>query len=292
MTTSNTEDLNFSNTKISLDWKSNLNLFACTYPKNFKIIHLNINSIFCKVHFINQILNEQNYDLISIQESKLGPNIPDNFLTSSYYNIIRRDRESGAGGLLIFISKSYQVSDLKIYPNVEAISFSLNLNNLKHHFLTSYNPHYRFKATFLPIIREILESLRTMTSRVLFFGDLNQDLLTLNGDDLFSLMSDFNFFSHLASPTRITATSSTLIDVVFSNSSELISDSKTYGCPFSDHNFVVVALSSNKMHKGAVTFESRMLTNEKLEKINQQLALVPFNTLDSLDDIRDKFYFF
>ena len=72
----------------------------------------------------------------------------------------------------------------------------------------------------------------------------------------------------------------------------MVSDTRTFGCPFSDHNFVIIALSSNKIRKGAVTFESRFITNKKLEQINQQLALVPFSMINSLPDISDKFHFF
>lgn len=105
-------------------------------------------------------------------------------------------------------------------------------------------------------------------------------------------MSDFNFSNNLESPTLIGKTSSTLIDIVFSNLANMVSETRTFGCPFSDHNFVIIALSTNKTRKGTVTFESRFITNEKLELTNQQLALVPFTMINSLPDINDKFHFF
>ena len=62
--------------------------------------------------------------------------------------------------------------------------------------------------------------------------DLNQDLLTSNGDHLKSLMESFNFKSYQNEPTRLTKTSSTCIDVVFSNTSSLIETVETFRAPF------------------------------------------------------------
>lgn len=77
-------------------------------------------------------------------------------------------------------------------------------------------------------------------------------------------MTDFNFSSFLNEPTRIAKSSATLIDVVFSNVDGLVKETKTYACPFSDHNFVVIALSTDRIRNSAVTFKSRFITQKKI----------------------------
>lgn len=49
---------NFSKDDLVLDWEQKLDLFAESNAKNFKLLHLNIYFIFCKIHFISQILNK------------------------------------------------------------------------------------------------------------------------------------------------------------------------------------------------------------------------------------------
>lgn len=218
----NSKNFDFSNNS-AVCWEQNINNFACNYQKNFKILHLNINSIFCKSFFINQILNKQNFDILSIQETKLGNEIPDKFFP--FYNIIRRDRCSGAGGLIVFVLKKYLINDLLLDACYETITFSLILGNKKHYFITSYNPYFSLKSTHL------LQS------------------------------------------------ASTLIDVVFCNSNDLINATETFGCPFSDHNFVVLSLSSLRNSTGSVTFESRFLTPEKLELLDQEIKRLPLHML-------------
>lgn len=174
---------------------------------------------------------------------------------------------------------------------METISFSLLINKIKHVFISSYNPHYRLKSIYLSYLRSFLESLK-LTNKIILFGDLNQDLHSPNGDDLRSLMAYFNFTEHGNQPTRIAKTSSTLIDVVFSNSPDLVKVTQSIDCPFSDHNFVVFAIEQKRLAKGATLLESRFLTPDKLDKIDNELKLLPFNVLEVIDNVSDRFHFF
>ena len=58
----------------------------------FKILHLNINSFFCKFHELNCILNKNSFDIVFIQETKLSSDTPDAFVNNNNYNLIRTDR--------------------------------------------------------------------------------------------------------------------------------------------------------------------------------------------------------
>ena len=203
-----------------------------------KILHLNINSIFCKMHEVNQVLDKGFFDFLFIQESKLDPAFPDTFLNHKYYNLLRRDRKAKAGGLLVYSKKCYSILDPLFDPIFETISFSTILNKCKHTFVSSYNPHFRFSPVYLVHLEELLKSFTMKKiSNLTLIGDLNQDLLTQNGDNLKSLMENFNFKSFMNLPTRQTSrkisgvdhVSSTCLDVVYSNSN-LLSDN--YSLPF------------------------------------------------------------
>ena len=101
------------------------------------------------------------------------------------------------------------------------------LNRIKHTFVSSYNPHFKFSPVYIVHLEELLKNLfGKKFTNLTIIGDLNQELLSINGDNLKSLMSSFNLKSHMNSPTRIACRkiartdhlSETCLDVVYSNS--------------------------------------------------------------------------
>ena len=71
-----------------------------------------------------------------------------------------------------------------------------------------------------------------------------------------------NFLSCMNEATRLTSTSSTCLDVIFSNAHKFVITASTFGCPFSDHNFVVSALNTKSSKSIAPSIESRKLTDD------------------------------
>ena len=123
-------------------WINKIQKFYSDNPNKVKLLHLNINSIFCKMHEVHALLDKGFLDFIFIQETKLDPAFPDNFLNHRSYNLLRRDRKAKAGGLLIYSKKCYTVLDPIVDQFFETVTFSTMLNNRKHTFISSYNPHF------------------------------------------------------------------------------------------------------------------------------------------------------
>jgi len=101
------------------DFREFFDEFGATYSNNFKILHFNINSLFCKFNEINDILNKKIFDIVFIQETKISSNIPDAFFSNIGYNILRRDRPNGGGGgILIFTSKTIPIVETFSDPSI------------------------------------------------------------------------------------------------------------------------------------------------------------------------------
>ena len=134
------------------------------------------------MHELNSILDKGFFDFVFIQESKLDPAFPDSFLNNKFYNLMRRDRKARAGGLLVYTKKSYQILNLVIDPVFEIITFSTLLNRIKHTFVSSYNPHFKFSPVYLVHLEDLLKTFfaKKFTNLTLI-GDLNEDLLSING---------------------------------------------------------------------------------------------------------------
>ena len=67
-----------------------------------------------------------------IQESKLGIETPDTLISNYFYNLLRRDRIAGGGGLLVYTKKAYKLFDVVVDPTFETIMFSIIFDKKKN----------------------------------------------------------------------------------------------------------------------------------------------------------------
>ena len=104
-----------------------------TDKKGFKVLHLNIRSLWRNQHEL--FLHFKGFDLIALSETWLHPNIPDILVSEPGYTIFRQDRtevETGnvkgkGGGLLLYVKDCYSDFITKIdVPN----SISINLEHM------------------------------------------------------------------------------------------------------------------------------------------------------------------
>ena len=123
-------------------WDISLDNFCTTHYEKFNILHLNLT-----FYYINLILEKNKFAFVFIQESKLG-DLADEFISNKYYNLLRRDRQSGGGGLLVYTKKCYVLLDPFIDLTYETISFSVRLNKQKYTFISSYNPHFAYSKDY------------------------------------------------------------------------------------------------------------------------------------------------
>jgi hypothetical protein len=77
--------------------------------KKFTIIHLNINLIYNKIFEVKNLLDLCEFDLVMINESKLGEMVPNSSINHRYFKVLRRDRNRNGGGIIIFVKNSYKV---------------------------------------------------------------------------------------------------------------------------------------------------------------------------------------
>ena len=81
-----------------------------------------------KTSFDN-LLHEHNPDIITISETWLKPEVLSSEFLSTDYNIFRRDRPDGYGGVLIAYRNSLNCHHLNINFDTEAIACQLTLAN-------------------------------------------------------------------------------------------------------------------------------------------------------------------
>lgn len=127
---------------------------------------------------------------------------------------------------------------------------------------------------------------------VVLVGDLNMDRLNPNereGKILKDLEEVNNLRCMISEPTRITPSSSTLLDVILTNTPELFRKCGVYDPAISDHNLVYGIIKENvcKCTSKVITF--RDLKNTDLEQLNRDLLNAPWQVAEIFNDIDDKY---
>ena len=80
-----------------------VNQFYLNYKNNFKVAHINVNSVRNKFEPFREVLLEHIFDILSIQETKLDDLFSDAQFNVSMYKCYRNDYKCNEGGLMVYV---------------------------------------------------------------------------------------------------------------------------------------------------------------------------------------------
>ena len=158
------------------------------------------------------------------------------------------------GGLFIYIRRELivtRVNDLE-GDKVESITLSMQTSRSTKKLLIigAYRPPNLPKNIWVPELNNILLRASQRFDGLILIGDLNCDLShphkgTKDGQALIDLADVYYLTSLMKTPTRMTADSSSLIDVVLTNKPRSVITSGAFDFGLSDHHFVYTILWSD-----------------------------------------------
>ena len=85
---------------------------TCTKKNNLLIVYFNARSLIPKLDELCAIVETHNPDVVSIVESWLCADIPDNEISIPGYHVFRKDRHRHGGGVLLYIKDMFVVREL------------------------------------------------------------------------------------------------------------------------------------------------------------------------------------
>ena len=240
------------------------NLFTnqTSYKNELNILHVNIVSYRKNFHTkLQQLLVSLDKlpDIIAMTETRLKiyhsdiPLLPD-------YTMIRDDSNLSAGGVALLIKNSF-ISNANACPelnmkvkNTEEIWLEIKLNEketiiiavIYRHPGYSYN---EFQDAFLKSIDQI----NKINKNFYIFGDFNIDLLKYNSNSATKFYVDSltsnNCRSVIDKPTRITETSATLLDHIYTNDVSNNISSGIAVTDVSDHFPTFICVKTDKINQ-------------------------------------------
>ena len=179
-----------------------INEFKSTHSKKFIMLYLNINSVFNKVHELDEVLEKCDPDCFLIDESKLDNLIPNSWYVNKKYNCIRLDREDKeGGGELAFIKKGIIIKKQEL-TDFESIYIQLYIEGQLVNIILSYKSPSVKNDEFLEKLENFIMLLDPCES-LFIVGDLNMDLRSVKGFDLKNFLIRNELKNYVEQHTRV-----------------------------------------------------------------------------------------
>ena len=210
--------------------------------KGFHLSNLNIRHIVPKIDELRILMANQSCpDVIGLCETFLTCNISDNQIAIDGFDFIRKDRSDtqnkNGGGIILYFRKSLNCKrrrELEI-SEIETLWAEIALPNSKPFLICSvYRPPCASSA-WIDLFEEELSIAQTTGLEMILMGDFNIDLRSCTNHKWRNLLQLFDLSQLVTEPTRVTQTSSSLIDHVYSSNPENISECFVPFYSISDH---------------------------------------------------------
>ena len=217
-----------------------------TWPskEGLRIGYLNINHALNKLTEMSSILHNsgKNFHMFCFAESRLSDRISDSDVSVPGYNVIRRDSElTKETGLLLYFNQSVilkRLSHLESFQ-VESIWVETKVKHSKPLIIGFIYRNPAERIDWFDNFNLMMDAATLENKEIILLGDFNIDLLKPQSQWI-QLYQTFGLHQLIDTATRITDTSETLIDHIYTTSKENIVEisSPILGC--SDHSPVCI----------------------------------------------------
>ena len=249
--------------------------------KRCVIGNLNINSLPSKFLEVQDWIGS--FDILSIQETKIDSTFPNSQFSVQGYNLYRRDRKKGGGGIVVYVRNSIPPYQLKTNRGeVEAILIDIQLGQQHFSLLSAYKPPSVENEIFRRELSALLDLAISNRPDVICVGDLNCDLLHpmdngKQGRELLDVCDVYDLYNLITGPTRISSSKESCLDVILSNVPSIALKSGTADIGLSDHMLIYAILNKELLKPKARLTKRRCFKKFNDEEFNKDLQLVPFH---------------
>lgn len=237
-------------------------------------MHINARSLLPIWEEINETFLNCSLDVVAITESWLHVNVQDSLVSRADYDLFRLDRQvcnangsvKKGGGICIYSKKNDIVENKSMYNfsdnDIELLHVCIKKGfNQRVNVICVYRPP---SGSWLKAIEELDSCIKWVKNNckgeIVMLGDLNIDLDSVNNNRNAASLNNFaegNSLKQLIdSPTRVTVTSSSRIDLIFTDI-ESVSKSGTIDSYLSHHFPVFLVKKKPTITKDLITITCR-----------------------------------
>ena len=250
--------------------------------KGLKLLHQNIRGLQGSFDELKNILLRNKIDVFGLTEIFVNKILPDSMFSIPGYTFIRIDRNSGSGGGVgVYIRNGIDYTRRIGLENdsYESIWIEIKPKKSKPIILgIIYRPpdsSTYLSKDFNQTLNENLLTLDKESKETIIMGDINVDYVKDNDHREIKISFTNNGFKQLLkTPTRITPTSATLIDIIHANNSQNISHTAVIPSSLSDHDLTACVRKMNNIKYAPENIRCRDYRNYDVNQINNDLLNV------------------
>lgn len=258
-----------------------------TSNNNITVAHLNVRSLKCRDHFIQvkQTVLENKFDILTISESWLDNSVTNLEIEIPGYDLHRVDRhDKKGGGVCVYILQSYKtevdISGISV-AGFHQLWIKVQVRNLRSLVIcTAYRPPDVpvgcFDTDLTPSF--IAASLHNKPIHIL--GDLNCNLSNAENPDSGALLEFcrlYNLSQMVKAPTRVTAYTETLIDVILSSNEQQVRETTVKPCSISDHDIVCATLRLKNQRQKPTYITTRSFKQYRPDQFLADVSQIPWS---------------
>ena len=277
--------------------------------KGIHLIHLNVNSLLPKIDEIRYIAERTKAAVIGVTESKLNESIFQSEIQIDNYDLLRCDRNRNGGGVACYIRSDISYVQKDFFPNViENIFFEILLPKTSPITVgIMYRPPSQ--TNFLEILNMTFEKVDVDKKEIYILGDFNinmyhnnryivRDDNTISSKFLSHDIKNYHQFCTMhglkqliQSPTRVTCSTSTLIDHILTSDPSRISKKGVINVGVSDHQLIFCTRKISRIKTGGdhKYLNFRSLKNYTADYYKETLKQVDFPNYENFGDVNEAY---
>ncbi len=210
------------------------------------------------------LVKDRQIDVLCVSETWLLPNIPNQFIDLPQYNVFRSDKGRG-GGVCIFVRDHLSATLLPTHPinkpsGVEDVWITLQLRKLPSVIIGCLYRHPKASYESFEYIQDILRSMCLHKKTFYLLGDLNDNYSCTNSK-VRNIVTTAKLSQIIETPTRVTTNSTTLLDVIITNTPNTVIASEVTPCPIADHDLISATINLHKPKHQPPVVTKRQLRN-------------------------------
>ena len=253
------------------------------------IEYVNSQSLLCHLDEIKLYIVNNQLDILCVSETWLAPNLEDRFVNVPGYSVFRHDRGRGSG-VCVYVKQYLTACELNVNvpksTEVEDVWITVQCRKLPSIIVGCIYRHPHALVSSFEYLSDIFKDISLRKKPFFIFGDLNDNMLAPN-TKISQIIKNLNLSQMINKPTRITATTESLIDVLITNKPEMIIHSDVLPSFIADHELITTVLNIDKPKRKPEYRTFRSLRNYNQESLCNTL-LDQTSTLNDIlltDDI-------
>ena len=271
----------------------NLNPKFPSLPKmrGFKIALLNICSLTCHYDELCVFMEDRAIDILGLNETRLDNTIADSQIDIEGYDILRRDRNRNGGGVAFYVAQSLTYVNrqgLLSHEDLEILTVEIKKPKSKPFLVTTWYRPPDSKVEIFDKFESYLLKLDQEDKESIIMGDTNCNLLSQTFDHkaehLKFITETYQYIQLIDQPTRITSSTRTLIDHIFTNKPNIITNHGVLHVGISDHSLIYATHKHNTLKADPKIIESRQFKNFDCDAFIEDIKETPFHFASLMDD--------